>query len=405
MIRNLKLLSGLILFLFIALHLINLAIGAFSLQIADDLRPTLMAPFTNPVGGGALIASMLLHMVLGLLALYHRNTLRMSRYDTVQFVSALLIPPLLIPHVWALLAVKQMLNINPSYFDLFRTFWMDNPLDGLRQVLLVVVVWVHGCIGLFTWLRLQTWWTRASLFAYPLAVAIPVMALLGFVAGGNHILALEKQIESEPDATSYSDSYSANTSQDYYPGYAGESDRIPDRSNTELSTAEVNATIAFINRVKWQLIVGYLMILFFVMTGRFVRVRSNSDHLEVHYADGQKITSAVGPSLLELSNMNDIPHANLCRGRGRCGTCKVQILNSDRALPEINEIERETLGIASMDSSIRLACQLNPPAGVIKVKRLLHPNVDSSVLADMTKQPTSIAVPEASSQTSQNTTT
>lgn len=363
-----------------------------------------MAPFTNYVGGVLLIASMLLHSALGLLALYQRNTLRMSRYDAVQFVSALMIPPLLIPHVWGLIAVKQMLGFNPTYLDLFGTFWIGDPVGGLRQVLLVVVVWIHGCIGLFTWLRLYTWWPRASLFAYPLAVAIPVMALLGFVAGGNHILAQEKQLTSNPENVSYSDSQAADLTQEDNSRFANDTSRPRDRFATEHSASEVDTTIAFINRVKRQLVTGYLILVFLVLAARYLRVRSKAEQLEVHYADGRVVTSAVGPSLLELSNMSDIPHASLCRGRGRCGTCRVEILYSEGALPEPGKIEQETLGVASADSSIRLACQLNPPAGVIKIKRLLPPNIVRPVPLEENKQPASVAETECVEPTPQNTT-
>ena len=403
MIRNLKLISGLILFLFIALHLSNLAFGVFSLQLVDEIRPVLMAPFSNLIGGNILIACMLLHTALGLYALYQRNTLRMSQYDAVQFASAVIIPPLLIPHVWGLIALRQLLDINPTYLDMFRAFWIDTPLDGLRQVLLVVAVWIHGCIGLFTWLRLYPWWSRASLFAYPLAVAIPVMALLGFVAGGNHILAQNQEGTGTEvispyteSAATYSDTYNdTQYGADYSPQTVGENGSAVD--------AEFQATIEFINRIKWQLIIGYLILVALVLTAWWLRIRSKRDQLEVHYADGNVVTSAVGPSLLEMSNMSDIPHANLCRGRGRCGTCRVEILYSENTLPEPGKIEQKTLGQKDTASNVRLACQLNPPAGVIKIRRLMPPDMKPSTMFDEAGEDTAVAGAEPPQPSAPNT--
>ena len=46
-----------------------------------------------------------------------------------------------------------------------------------------------------------------------------------------------------------------------------------------------------------------------------------------------------GLSILEFSRLNDVPHANVCSGRGRCGTCRVHVdagaygaTNGDRIL-------------------------------------------------------------------------
>lgn len=380
MIRNLKIITGLVLFVFVGVHLSNLALGVFSLKVADEVRPWLMAPFTNTVGGMILILSMLLHMLLGLHSLYHRNTLRMSRYDTVQFVTAFLIPPLLIPHVWGLIALKQLLDLSPSYLDIFRVFWVHSPLDGLRQVLLVVVVWIHGCIGLFTWLQLKSWWTHIRAFAYPLAVAVPVVALLGFVAGGNHILASAERTQSESDPYAYDTSVDNSDRYAPSPSYATSTNPPLDRYGERLESVEAQDVLAFITQVKWQMIYAYLVLLLGVLLARSFRLRGRKDKIQVRYADGRVIKGNVGPTLLELANISDIPHANLCRGRGRCGTCRVEILHSDQELPPPTKLELETLNREGSDQNVRLACQLSPGPGVISVKRLLPPNVQRAYL-------------------------
>ena len=54
----------------------------------------------------------------------------------------------------------------------------------------------------------------------------------------------------------------------------------------------------------------------------------------------------------------DQPHANLCSGRGRCGTCAVRVVSSDFELPEPSPLERATLDRIGRGSDTRLACQL-----------------------------------------------
>ena len=392
MTRNLKIISGLILFAFVALHLTNLALGVFSLRLADTLRPWLMAPFTNPVGGPVLLVAMLLHMVLGLQALYQRNSLRMSRYDTVQFASAVLVPPLLIPHVWSVIANKQLLGGSPSYLGIFEHFWVESPLDGLRQVLLVVIIWIHGCIGLFTWLKLKPWWARYAKFAYPLAVAIPVLALLGFVAGGNHILGSVASTagSAQPGASEIRADYAEPRSMQK--PERPQPPHHPDRLDPD--SQEYKQASAFIEKTKWQLVVGYVVLLMLVLVARLFRVRSSGQTLEVQYATGQKLTRQVGPTLLELANMNDIPHANLCRGRGRCGTCRVEIIDAQCSVEPPSKMEQATLSRMGSAANVRLACQLSPGPGIIRIKRLLPPNIQpADIVNNEPNQTTVTATP------------
>jgi hypothetical protein len=58
------------------------------------------------------------------------------------------------------------------------------------QVLVVSAAWIHGCVGLHTWLRLRPWWPKAAGFVYPLVFLVPILALLGFVEAGKGALAL-----------------------------------------------------------------------------------------------------------------------------------------------------------------------------------------------------------------------
>ena len=37
-------------------------------------------------------------------------------------------------------------------------------------------------------------------------------------------------------------------------------------------------------------------------------------YFEVNYADGSRVIAKTGTNLLEIANLNDVPHANLCRG-------------------------------------------------------------------------------------------
>jgi hypothetical protein len=70
--------------------------------------------------------------------------------------------------------------------------WVLRPALGVKQAIMLTVVWVHGCIGLYFWLRLQPWYLRMASLLFGFAFPVPVLALLGFTqAGRAEILEVE----------------------------------------------------------------------------------------------------------------------------------------------------------------------------------------------------------------------
>ena len=100
--RGARLLSGLLLMLFVTMHLTNLSIGVVSLDAVERWRSVLLAPWQIGPAQALLLAAALVHMLLGLLTLAGRRSLRLSRADWVQLLLGLAIPPLLVTHVGAI---------------------------------------------------------------------------------------------------------------------------------------------------------------------------------------------------------------------------------------------------------------------------------------------------------------
>lgn len=351
MTRTLRIVTGIILFVFVATHLLNMSLGLVSLQTLDQSRPYFMLPWSNPIGFVVLMGSMLIHGALGLVAIYWRNTLQMTRYDLIQTVSALLIIPLLASHVLGVTLAANMLSFEPSYQSTLAVFWVQSPWEGLRQVLVVGVTWIHGCIGLFTWMRLNSWWPKAALIAYPLAVLIPVSALLGFVEAGNQVVELSLNATTDTPLVSEEDAAKFATAFEFY------------------------------TTIKWSVIGAYLAVVAIMLVARKLRLRSTETGiLTLSYLTGGTIRAEGGLSLLEAAQLNDVPHANTCKGRGRCGTCRVRIISSSVNLPEPLEIERKTLTRFESSDNVRLACQLVPTSGEIELERMLPPDVGLEAL-------------------------
>ena len=70
MIRRLRLITGLILFSYISLHLIPLILGNHSLAIMEFVRPSLHGFWESWPGQILLYGAMAIHLILGFYAIY-----------------------------------------------------------------------------------------------------------------------------------------------------------------------------------------------------------------------------------------------------------------------------------------------------------------------------------------------
>lgn len=345
MAKRIRIISGLVLFAFVTMHLLNVAFGLHSIASMDRARPFLMGPWTSLLGGIVLGLCLVAHFVLGLGAIYHRNTLRLSPTDAVQLVAALTIVPLLTPHVVGTVIAARFGIVN-NFSTLIPYFWIDKPAEGLRQVLLLSFLWVHGCVGVFTWMRIQRWWPRFGAFLHPLAVAVPVLGLLGFVQAGNEAIARFED-----------------------PASIASPSAIPPM----VLTRPFDEILAILGRINWTVFVLYLATIAIVFAARWWRLRGERRHVQVSFVGGPLINTGTGLNILEIARLHHVPIANLCRGRGRCGTCRIRILEAGGSLAPPSAAELATLSRFGAAPDVRLACQLEPPAGLIRVERLLSP--------------------------------
>ncbi|MEX3009494.1 2Fe-2S iron-sulfur cluster-binding protein [Hoeflea sp. TYP-13] len=359
--RNLRMLSGAVLYIFVTCHLLNMAFGLISVEAVESARRVLTVPWTVFPISPLLLLSMLVHAVLGLEAIYRRNTLRMSSYDTVQLISGLLVVPLLASHIVGIWAVKNLFASDPTYHFILTVFWIDTPIEGLRQVLVVVVAWLHGSIGIFSWMRLKASWDRLSLFIYPLVVVVPVLALVGFVDAGNEVIAdRERAIEAS----------SADEPQ------LSEEELRAQEEAAAIRAEEIGQKLDLTRRIMWTVIGIYSVLVVITFVARAIRLHiARRARVSVRYLHGPQFEVPTGASMLEISRLHHLPHANLCRGRGRCGTCRIRIIEADPPLPEPGPVEAATLKRKKLDPDIRLACQVVPGAGSITIERLIAPDI------------------------------
>lgn len=211
------------------------------------------------------------------------------------------------------------------------SFWITSPFFGRVQLMLLVVAWLHGCYGIWFWLRLKPWFAAWRSVLLTIAVLLPVLALLGFLQGGREVMALAQDPVWRAAAT----------------------------RPTIIGTDLQNLWLIEL-RNDFLLFAGGALLL--VLAARLVRtVRERRvGRVCVLYPDGRKVFAPLGFSVLEASRMAGVPHASTCGGRARCTLCRVRVL-SDVPLPAPAEAERRVLERLGADSqTVRLACQLRP---------------------------------------------
>jgi adenylate cyclase len=320
-LREVRLASGLVLGAFLLTHFGNHALGLISVEAMEEGRGWFNMLWRHPAGTLLLYGSLLLHFILALQALYRRRTLRMPLREAAQLALGLALPFLLLPHVTGTRIELAVTGREADYPDVVRGLWLVAPENGLRQAVALVAGWLHGCLGIYFWLRPKPWFPRFALALYTGALLVPLLALLGFAEAG-------KMIAAAPER--------------FAPGDPGPVPEV-------LSDIRTGLYLAFA-----ALIAGAL-------AARAIRISRNwSKRLRVNYPGGRVVTVPQGFSVLEASRTAGIPHAAVCGGRGRCSTCRIRVAEGLEGQPPPAAQERTTLSRIRGGANVRLACQFRP---------------------------------------------
>ena len=112
--RNLRLASGLTLFAYAGLHLVNHALGLHSLAAAEAMLAVAVRVWSSVPGTLLLYGAGAIHVGLAFLALYERRTLRMPPIEALRYALGFAIPLLLI--TVAIIGVQKLL-LNRKGFE------------------------------------------------------------------------------------------------------------------------------------------------------------------------------------------------------------------------------------------------------------------------------------------------
>ena len=180
-LQRLRLVTGLILFTFVATHFLNHALGLVSLDAMEAMQGWRKAVTRSWPGTIILLSAFAIHILLALYKLSLRLTWRLPFWEAAQIASGFSIPLFLITHAVFNRGAASLAGTNDSYAFELANIW---PGLALEHAALLVCVWVHGCIGMHYWLSLAPWYRSVRQILLALAVALPVTALAGLLRGG-----------------------------------------------------------------------------------------------------------------------------------------------------------------------------------------------------------------------------
>jgi adenylate cyclase len=331
-VRQIRLACGLVLFAYLVSHFLNHALGNISMDaLASGVYYHVAFWQFLPVAI-AFYTAALVHAGLGIWALYQRRQFRWKAIEPLQLVLGLSIPALIFTHLAGVRLGHTLFGHEKLYPQVLFAYLVVWPYKMWLMLAVMTIAWLHGCIGLYFWLRMKAFYQRAAPFLLAAAVLVPTLAMLGLYQGGRSVL----------------DSDSAEW-------------RAENLSPRLVGTA---AQQAVLDRIEDYFLIGYLGLLGLVLLAKGVRTLNErrGGMITLSYGNGRTVRVPKGLSVLEASLRNNVPHASVCGGRARCSTCRIRVIGDCSSLPKPSSREAFVLNRvgAGSDPAIRLACQLRP---------------------------------------------
>ena len=350
LIRRARMYSGLVIFLYVTVHLVNHSTGLISLEAMEGLRQRVSAFNRHIIVTVILYAALLVHALLGFQHLLTRRSFKMSAKDWIQLVTSFILPLALLPHMLASSYAPRFKDTQANY-----KLVLDGTLEdgGIYFMgLFVIFVWVHGIIGITSMVKFHPVYQKYKNAFLVISWLLPILAVLGaFTASKELATGIE---------------------------------------NNKISMAQVYAASnigkdleAELMQTSDMLMLNYLYVLLAVTLFVFVvhQLRKAFRKIKITYPNGKEVRVTKGTSILEASREHRIGHVSMCGGRGRCSTCRVRVMSDLEALPPRNGIERVVAERLSLQDNVRLACQLRPTSS-LEVRPLVNAPIENLTTED-----------------------
>ena len=350
--RQIRLACGLVLFAYLISHFLNHALGNVSVEAMQAGVYYHTEFWRFPPVAIVFYTAALSHAGLGIWALYQRREFRWKAVEPLQLVLGLSIPLLVLSHIIGVRLGHTLFDHEKLYPQELYAFWVSKPVRALQISIVLIVAWVHGCIGLHFWLRMKAFYKHAAPFLLAAAVLVPTLALLGFYQGGRHIMAAS----ADPEW------------------------RAVNLSEQKVGKPAQGDTLDAIIDYSLMFYLGLIGLALLARGARELHERRGG-MISLSYGNGRTVRVPKGLSVLEASLRHNVPHASVCGGRARCSTCRIRVIGDYSSLPEPSQREAFVLSrVGTADPSIRLACQLRP-TGDLSFFQLFTPSTMSAAHA------------------------
>ncbi len=332
-VNRARLLSGLTMLSYVASHLLNHAIGIHSLAAMIAAQDWFITFWQMLGATGALALAASVHLGLAMWSIYRRRNLwAMRRWEAMQLIFGLLVPPLLIEHVVMTRIAQELYDVYSDYTYLLYVLFTD-PIRPWLQAALLIVAWVHGMIGMHFWLRYKPGYVAIKPLLGAVALLTPVLALVGYWSASREVMILSRD-----------------------PAWLAAAVKQMNLPNSEAMDR--------LFAIRNILYLWFATILGGTLAARVLRAAwdASRKRISVTYPDGRKLRLTPGPTVLEISQTHGVPHASVCGGRGRCSTCRVKLGKGAEDLPAAAAAEAKVLERVGASDRVRLACQIRPTA-------------------------------------------
>ncbi|WP_158939888.1 hypothetical protein [Burkholderia sp. S171] len=177
--RHLQLASGVVLLTYLFLHLVNHALGIWSLDLAGRGLILAIKLWHSTPGTILLYGSAALHFSLALRTLYGRRHWVLPVTEWIRLWAGLSLPLLLIRHAVGTRLAASLYGFEPDYEKIVIAL-ISSGTQGL-QLALLAPGWVHGCLGLWLRFRHYEFMRRCKPALIALLIGLPLLSAAGFM--------------------------------------------------------------------------------------------------------------------------------------------------------------------------------------------------------------------------------
>jgi hypothetical protein len=122
-LADLRSATGLVIGLYVTMHLSNHALGLISVRAQEAVRPWVMALWHSPPGQVLLYGSLGVHAAVALIVLFRRRHFYMPAWEATQILLGLAIPYLLLVHIVNTRGTRILTGIDIDYTYEIANLW------------------------------------------------------------------------------------------------------------------------------------------------------------------------------------------------------------------------------------------------------------------------------------------